>query len=144
MPSKAFFDTSVLLAAFMEDHEHHPASFRAFVRESRRTACCASHSLAELYATTTRLPGRNRLTSDQAMLLVENVGQRLQLIQLEGSEYLQTLKQAAANGVVGGTIYDALLVACAQKGNATIIYTWNVEHFRRVQPSLADSIRTPD
>ncbi len=78
------------------------------------------------------------------MLLVENVSQRLQLIQLEGSEYLQTLKQAAANGIVGGTIYDALLVACAQKGNATIIYTWNVEHFRRVQPSLADAVRTPD
>jgi predicted nucleic acid-binding protein len=143
MPHKAFFDTSVLLAAFIEDHEHHQPSFRAFVRESKRTACCASHSLAELYATATRLPGRHRLTSDQAMLLVENVAQHLKLIHLEGSEYLQTLKQAAANGIAGGTIYDALLAACAQKGTATVIYTWNVEHFRRVQPSLADAIRTP-
>jgi predicted nucleic acid-binding protein len=78
------------------------------------------------------------------MLLVENVSQRLQLIRLEESEYLHALKQVAANGIAGGTIYDALLVACAQKGNATVIYTWNVEHFRRVQPSLADAIRAPD
>jgi flagellar biosynthesis chaperone FliJ len=57
------------------------------------------------------------------MPIVENVSQRLQSIQLERSEYLQTLEQAAASGIVGRAICDALVVPCAQKANATVIYT---------------------
>jgi len=52
---KWFFDTSALIPTFLEDHEHHESSLRAFLKADRRSACCAAHSLAEVYATLTRL-----------------------------------------------------------------------------------------
>jgi len=69
---KSFFDTSVLIPAFLEDHEHHQASFAAFLKADRKHACCAAHSLAEVYSAVTGLPGAHRLSGDQAFLLKPN------------------------------------------------------------------------
>jgi hypothetical protein len=57
-----FFDSSVLAPALLPDHEHHARSFAAFAAASAKTAGCAAHSLAELYATLTRYPGKQRLS----------------------------------------------------------------------------------
>ena len=70
---KWFFDTSVLIPAFIEDHEHHEASLSAFHEADRRSSCCAAHSLAEVYSTLTRLPGRHRLSGEQVLLFLENI-----------------------------------------------------------------------
>ncbi len=140
---KAFFDTSVLLAAFLDDHEHHEPSLRALSGVTAKTGCCAAHTLAELYATTTRLPGRRRLSCEQALLLIENVTTTLDLVHLDGSQYVAAVENAAAAGVIGGTIYDAMLLACANKVRARVIYTWNVGHFQRAYPQAAGRIQTP-
>jgi predicted nucleic acid-binding protein len=57
---KWFFDTSVLIPVFLEDHEHHELSLAAFVPAEKKRACCAAHSLAEVYAARTRLLGKHR------------------------------------------------------------------------------------
>jgi hypothetical protein len=44
---------------------------------------------------------------------------------------------------VGGAIYDALLAHCALKAKADTIFTWNIDHFRRVGPEVAKRVRTP-
>jgi hypothetical protein len=44
---------------------------------------------------------------------LENIRERLTLIALNGDEYHTTIKEAAEAGVVGGTIYDALIARCA-------------------------------
>jgi predicted nucleic acid-binding protein len=44
---------------------------------------------------------------------------------------------------VGGTIYDALLVHCAFKAKAEIIYTWNVKHYGQFGLEAAKRVRTP-
>jgi len=139
----SFFDTSVLFAAFIEDHEHHVPSLRAFSRSTRKTGCCAAHSLADLYAIATGLPRRQRLTRDQALMLLENVRERLTLVALDPQEYLDEIARAASVGVSGGTIYDALLIACAAKARASVIYTWNVGHFRQAWPTLGERIQAP-
>lgn len=108
-----------------------------------KTGCCAAHTLAELYATATRLPGRHRLSGDQALLLVENVTKRLTLVHLDGEEYVTAIERAASAGVTGGTIYDALLLACAGKARARLIYTWNVRHFQRSCPGAAGRVQKP-
>jgi hypothetical protein len=84
---KSFFDTSVLVATSVEGHEHHERSFALFIDADRKTACCAAHSLAELYATLTRLPGKFRLSVDQAMLFLDSVEERLEVISLDPREY---------------------------------------------------------
>ena len=110
---------------------------------NRKNACCAAHSLAELYATLTRLPGKRGLDVDQALWSLDSVAERLELISLEPIEYRHAIREAANNGIVGGTIYDALLGQCARKARASTIYTWNVAHFRMLGTDIAEKVRTP-
>ncbi len=140
---KFFFDTSVLLPCFLEDHEHHVASLNAFLKAEGGQGCCGAHSLAELYATATRLPGKHRLSGEQILLFLGDVRERLTIVTLTAEEYYETLKNAAASGIVGGTIYDALLGRCAMKAQAEYIYTWNVKHFQQFSPDIARRLRTP-
>ena len=140
---KAFFDTSVLVAAFLGDHEFHASSLRAFLRFKRQQAGCAAHSLAEVYSTLTRMPGHYRLSGDQALLFLQDIRDRLTVVALDAGEYYAAFEQAAALGVTGGTIYDALLAHCATKAGAEAIYTWNVKHFRQFGPKVAKRIKTP-
>jgi predicted nucleic acid-binding protein len=140
---KSFFDTSVLVAAAVVTHEQHHRSLAAFARADRDTGCCAAHTLAELYATLTRIPGKQRINSDQALLFLDEVEERLELIYLNTREYRLAINQAAHHGVLGGTIYDALLGQCALKAGATRILTWDIAHFQRLGPEIADKVRTP-
>ena len=140
---KSFFDTSVLVATFVESHEHHERSFAVFTRADRKTACCAAHSLAELYATLTRLPGTARMSSDQALLVLDSVEERAEIVPLDAREYRQAIQDAANAGIVGGTIYDALIGWCALKARATRIYTWDVADFQRLDAEIAGKVRTP-
>jgi predicted nucleic acid-binding protein len=140
---KWFFDTSVLIPVFMEDHEHHEASLASFMAADKKRGCCAAHSLAELYSALTRLPGKHRLSGEQVLLFLEAIEERLAVIALDSREYFSTIREAAAAGIVGGMLYDALLARCARKGAAEIIYTWNVQHFRRLGPEVASRIKTP-
>jgi predicted nucleic acid-binding protein len=139
----ALLDTSVLVPAFLEDHEHHERSLRVFLGAKRERDCCAAHSLAEVYATMTRLPGRHRLSEEQVLLFLENIRERLAVISLTGEEYHTAIKDAAATGVTGGTIYDALIARCALKARVNAIYTWNVRHFERLGPAISKRLRTP-
>ncbi len=141
---KAFFDTSVLVAVFNGDHEHHAASLSAFLAFAKKDACCGAHRLAETYATLTRMPGKYRVTGDQAMLFVEDVIERLTVIALGGGEYAAHLRTWSQAGVVGGNIYDALLASCALKANADTIYSWNLRHYRAFGADVERRLRQPD
>ena len=138
-----FFDTSVLVPVFVEEHPHHEASLAVFLRSDKKRGSCAAHSLAEVYATLTRLPGKHRASASEAMLFLENMQERLVLIALDAEEYWRAVMHSAESGIVGGMIYEALLAHCALKARAETIFTWNVEHFRRVGPEVAKRIRTP-
>jgi predicted nucleic acid-binding protein len=140
---KSFFDTSVLVASFLDGHEYYERSFAVLARADRKNACCAAHSLAELYSTLTRLPGKLGLSVEQALASLDSVAERLELISLEAPEYRHAIREAASEGVVGGTTYDALLGQCALKARATKIYTWNVGHFRMLGADIAGRVRTP-
>ncbi|HWZ82740.1 MAG TPA: PIN domain-containing protein [Terriglobales bacterium] len=140
---KTFFDTSVLVSAVLASHEHHERSLVIFAKSDRKTGCCAAHTLAELYSTLTRMPGKQRIVSDQALLFLDEVEERLELIHLNAREYRLAINEAARHGVVGGTIYDALLGQCAVKAGATRILTWDVAHFQLLGPEIAGKVQTP-
>ena len=140
---KYFFDTSVLVPALLDEHPHHPESLAALIRANKKNACCAAHSLAEVYSTLTCLPRTHRVSGDQAMLFLADLVERLTLIALDGSEYWAAIGEAAAQNISGGTIYDALLAKCALKAGAEIIYTWNVGDFERLGKQVARRLQTP-
>lgn len=140
---RALLDTSVLVATFLGDHEHHEASLNTFLRSGKRDACCAAHSLAEVYATFTRLPGKYRVTCEQAMLFLQEIRQRITIVALDVEEYYETIEQASTLAITGGVLYDALIARCAVKAKADMIYTWNVKHFQQLGQEVARRVKNP-
>lgn len=138
-----FFDTSVLVAAFLGDHPHHKASATAFAGAVKKHSSCGAHSLAELYSTLTSLPLKPMIAPEQALLFLGDVRSRLAVIALDEADYFATIERTAGKRIPGGRIYDALLLQCAVKAKANIIYTWNLKHFRQLAPELAGAIKTP-
>lgn len=140
---KEFFDTSVLVAAFLGDHPHHKASANVFARADRKHSSCGAHTLAELYSTLTSLPLKPMIAPEQALLFLGDVRSRLSLMALDETEYFTAIERAAGRRISGGRIYDALLLQCAVKAKADVIYTWNLKHFQQLAPDLASAIKTP-
>ncbi len=140
---KRFFDTSVLVAAVLEEHEHHERSFLGLSKANRSSGFCAAHNLAEVYATLTRYPGKQCLSAEQALLALGAFESRLTIVALEASEYSTGIRRFAAIGITGGTIYDALIAACALKAKVDVLYTWNLGHFLLLGDEVAQMARTP-
>jgi predicted nucleic acid-binding protein len=140
---KYFFDTSVLVPALLDDHVHHAASFAALEKAEKRNSCCGTHSLAEVYSTLTRMPGPQRTSAAEAMLLLDSLSTRFTFITLDSMEYWTVIADSSEAGIVGGRIYDALLARCALKASAEIIYTWNTAHFLQLGDRVARRVRTP-
>jgi predicted nucleic acid-binding protein len=140
---KGFFDTSVLVPVFYGDHVHHTASLDLFIRFDKTTGCCGAHSLAEVFSTLTRMPGKHRISGEQAMLFIGSIRERLSIIALTGDEYADALALSASWGIVGGGIYDALLAHCAIKAQAETIYSWNGRHYALCGSEVIQRLRTP-
>lgn len=140
---KGFFDTSVLVPVFYGNHVHHQASIDLFIQFDKSTGCCGAHSLAEVYSTLTRMPGKHRISAEQAMLFIGSIRERLAIIALTADEYADALQASSARGIVGGGIYDAMLAHCAVKAQAEMIYTWNARHYALCPPEVTQHLRTP-
>lgn len=138
-----FLDTSVLVAIAQVDHVHHVRSRELWNGCQAGETAVSSHTLAEFYSSVTSMPPGIRVSGRDAMLALETFLRRVAPIALTSDEYIETLKGCATAGITGGTIYDALHVACARKINAEWIYTWNTRHFQRTAPDLAERILEP-
>jgi predicted nucleic acid-binding protein len=141
---KAFLDTSVLVAVFYADHEHHPPSIDLFLRFGQKDACCGAHSLAEIYATLTGMPGKRRVSGNEALLFLSGIRERLTIVALDEQEYFRVTEASAVENLAGGAIYDAILGHCALKARAEVIYTWNIRDFQRLSPAITDRVKNPD
>jgi predicted nucleic acid-binding protein len=136
----SFVDTSVFIASFDASHIHHAQSTLLFDRLSPAETRCGAHTLAEVYAVLTRLPKPHRLRPDEALFFVDKGVERAEGVALTAGEYHATVRKAVADGVPGGNVCDALLLACARKANADVVYTWNLGHFRGASPDWAERI----
>ncbi|MGA7523855.1 MAG: PIN domain-containing protein [Acidobacteriaceae bacterium] len=139
-----FFDTSVLVAACQKQNEFHTTSLASFAQAHKDHSACGLHTLAEIYAAITGMNGKSRVPPGLAPLFIEQVRERCQIIALTPEQYWETIQTAAERHIAGGTIYDALLLACARKAKAGRILTWNLRQFKMIAPDLADRIMTPN
>ena len=140
---KSFLDTSVLIPAFLGDHPHHKSSLDILAQCTPKEAACAAHSLLEVYSVLTRMPGKNRISGDQAMLFIGNIREHLSLVALTAEESATALEQFSELGILGGAIYDAHIAACALKVCAEQIYTWNVGHFSQLGSQVTRLLKYP-
>ncbi len=140
---QAFLDSSVLVAAFYGDHQHHEPSLRLFARQKKSIGSTAAHCLAEVYAVVTGMPAKYRATPDEALLFLRDVRERLSIVALTDAEYFGVLEEAALAGISGGACYDAVIGHCARKAKARTIYTWNRKHFTRLGAEIACRVQEP-
>lgn len=140
---KRFLDTSVLVATVLAQHPHHLRSLAVYAQSNKQDSYCSGHSIAETYATLTRLPGKHRMSCEQALLFLDDVRKRLTIVTLAEADYYAVITSAVAQDVQGGTIYDALIARCAIKSGSDVFYTWNDSDFRRLGPDVAKRLRTP-
>ena len=143
---KTIFDTSVIIAALVESHPMHGRAFPWLkqAKEKQFELIVASHTLAELYAVLSTLPLKPRISSSVAWRLIkDNIESTSKVISLTPAEYSSTIKSMSEMGLIGGTIYDALIAKVAQKAKVERLLTLNINHFRRVWQDEENKIIAP-
>jgi predicted nucleic acid-binding protein len=126
-------DSNCLVAAVLPWHEHHQAtraSLRGFARR-RAEVVLAAHSLVEASAVLTRLPGNQKLSSLDALAVLEANWGGCETVALTAEEHWSFLRHSAQAGIAGGLLYDALLAACARKARVDLLLSWNDAHLGR-------------
>ena len=134
---KVCFDTSVLVAAVVDQLANHESACACFVQysEGKHHGCCSAHALAECYATLTALPLPRKIQAAEARILIEeNFIKRLEILELTQADYATALTRSSELGLVSGVVYDALHLVAAERASCQRIYTYNLVHFNRLQP----------
>lgn len=143
---KVLFDTSVLIASFLKNHESHTAAFGWLEAAQTRSLqmVVAAHTLAELYATLTRMPHGMNVPSTMLWQLIEtDILPHASIRTLPAKGYTRLVKRLAADGFVGGIVYDAVIAEVARLVKADAILTLNTSHFRRIRPDSVNRVISP-
>ncbi len=103
------------------------------------------HSIAEVYASFTRLPVQPRIHPfEAARIVIENLLPHFKVVSLGKEDYLEAMNTMASGGWTGAKIYDALLLRCAAKCAVERIYTFNLGDFKQLAPpDLQEKISKP-
>ena len=132
---KAFFDTSVLVPALVDQLGNHASALEVYAEHTSGSnrGCTSTYALAECYAVLTTLPLPRRVSAAEAKRLIdESIRARLEVVDLEESDYAAAIDRVSGSGLAGGVVYDALHAIAAEKAGCSRLYTYNVDHFRSV------------
>jgi len=143
---KVLFDTSTLLAALLEGHPAHRVAFPWLKQAQLREidGIIGAHSLAELFNKLTSVPMPRPIPVNEAQaMLVDSIQKHFQIVYLDTDDYFAVIDALTTRALAGGIIYDALILRAEVKANADRILTLNSNHFRRINPALADRIFDP-
>lgn len=141
-----YFDTNIVVADAVEEHEGHDRAVSLIQEAQRRrwTLFISAHGLAEIYAVLTGTPFSHRISPAEAWLILqENIFQLFEIQSLSRADYTEVARNCAALGLAGGAIFDALHIQAARKANCARIYTFDADDFRRIAPDLRDRIVAP-
>jgi predicted nucleic acid-binding protein len=129
-------DTSVIVASLQSWHVHYPvtSAFLAEALTSDDEIIIPLSALIESYSVMTRLPVPRRLPPSTALDLLESTfAERTRIVALEARDGWPLLRDRVAAGVVGGGIYDALILDAAIAAGADRIATLNARDFERLR-----------
>jgi predicted nucleic acid-binding protein len=143
---RVFCDTSVLIAASLQDHVHHVRAKAALERIVRGedVGICSGHSLAETFSVLVRMPTKPKLQpSDVLAMLEKNIFPHFEIVVLEPDDYRETIRAAAQKGFGGGRIFDLLHIRSASQVLFDQIYTLNEREWQALAPELAGLISAP-
>lgn len=137
-----YLDSSVLVAALVEDEPAHESCLRLLRRKNLATW---THALAEVFATLTggRL-GLRVAPAIAAELMDASLMPKLSLIELAAADLIGAVRASEAAGVRGGAIFDFLHLAAARRSSAAALYTLNTRHFVALARDGDPRIERPD
>jgi len=128
-------DTNIIVAGLLSWHEHHEVASALLITllEGGNEIVIPLLTLVEAYSVMTRMPPPHRLGSkDAAEILETSLRHRVILVGLEGDEGWDLLQDLSQRSITGGTAYDGVILACARKGGARRLLTFNRSHFERL------------
>ena len=102
-----------MVAAFASWHEGHAAATEALDRKPH----LPSQVLIESYSVLTRLPPPHRAPADLVATFLEVRFPRPPLV-LDAHAYQELLREAVQKGLVGGSVYDAVIAYTAKDAGA--------------------------
>lgn len=132
---KILFDSSVLIAAFVESHpKHKPAlSFLLKAKNKEFELLISSHTILEIYSVLTSAPFKPKITPKIAIQLIEiNIKNIAKIIYLKDKDYFRLIEKMSKNNFSGGIVYDALIVECALNAEADEIVSLNTKDFLKL------------
>jgi predicted nucleic acid-binding protein len=125
-----------MIAVLCAWHEHHERAARELDQRlsTGDLLVVAAPALVEAYSVLSRLPAPHRLSPADSWALLEAnfLGDTMELIALDPDAYRQLLRSAPDRGIAGGSIYDAVIVACALAARVETILTFNERQFRAI------------
>lgn len=140
------FDSSVLVAFLVVDHEDHEGAYAAYSHFKGEDAAfyITSHSLAEVYRTLTRGVAYLSYSAAKAYKAIQDtlLG-NFELVILESDDYLKVLKRMKEQSLTGALIYDALISRAAEKIDARYLVTFNEKDFKRIWPENGADLIIP-
>jgi|SRR5271169_1574426 predicted nucleic acid-binding protein len=143
---RTYFDTTILVAASVADHPHHnqAISVLELAQRNKMESYVSGHGLSEFYAVLTRTPFQPAVYPSEAWkILQENILPYFQVVIVTPQMYIETIRECADRGWIGGRVYDAIHLRCARESECERIYTLNVRHFQQLAPDLARRICAP-
>lgn len=143
---RVLLDTSTLIAALIETHPFHKPAFKCLEKVGQKNykGFVSAHSLAELYAILTRLPVKPPILPNEAQELIkDSVISICEIVSLTSDDYNAVIEHLAQLDIIGGAVYDALIMHVASKIQIDSIITLNEKDFKRVYPEFADKVISP-
>jgi predicted nucleic acid-binding protein len=126
----------------VEEEEHHGEALQALAGST--DGFTSTHAIAETFATLTSGRLEIQLTPNEAAQLIDaNIIRRIQVVDLELSDYQQAMRNSQTVGARGRAIFDMLHLQAARQGGAKRVLTINVRHFQIFAPDLKSIISSP-
>ncbi len=142
---KILFDSSVLVAAFVESHPKHKyaLSFLMKAKNKEFQLFVSSHTILEIYSVLTSAPFKPKITPIIAKQLIENnIKNIAKTIYLTDEDSFTIVDKMCNSNFSGGIIYDAIVIECALKAKADEILTLNSKDFLRLTDKTSIKVST--
>ncbi len=142
---KILFDTSILIAAFVESHPKHKNALSFLIRAKNKEfeLFISAHTILEVYSVLTSAPFKPKITAEVAKKLIEtNIKTIAKIIYLTDKDYFRVVKKMSNSNLIGGIVYDAIIVECALNSKVDEILTINSKDFLRLTKDNSLKIST--
>lgn len=143
---RVLFDTSLIVALFVENHPQHQKASKAYSTLVKENAepFIAAHSLAETFRTLTKGTDYLSFTAKQAHRIIkEAIHPNFNIVNVPAEGYLEVIDELAGKNLTGPVIYDALISKAAAIAEADYLVTFNVKDFQRVFPKNGADLILP-